>query len=240
VSQVPPGCETSPVQDAGGPHGVAAPGYTHEVASFPPHTLAQGPEPAQGACPGRGGPATIEHVPALPGSPHASQRSVHAESQHTPSAQKPETQTSQPAILQSTAGSHATPRALRALQVPSAAQYEPAEQPSSEEHVEGQVGLAPSHRYGAQPGALPGSPAVRRVHAPIVPTAHPWHDPEHAVSQHTPSAQEPLAQEVPPLHGSPFADVQAPAASQVVAPAQVSGSSASVTGTQAPAGAAQR
>jgi hypothetical protein len=54
------------------------------------------------------------------------------------------------------------------------------------------------------------------------------------VLQQTPSAAKPLAQLAPVVAACPFFSLHAPVASQVVAPEQVSASSADVTATHAP------
>jgi hypothetical protein len=65
------------------------------------------------------------------------------------------------------------------------------------------------------------------------------HDPLQALLQQTPSAQLPPMQSVPPVHACPIFFLQAPLASQVLDPVQVSGSSALVTATQVPPGPVQ-
>jgi hypothetical protein len=62
------------------------------------------------------------------------------------------------------------------------------------------------------------------------------HDPLQAVLQQTLSAQLPPMHSVPAVHACPIFFLQAPLASQVLAPVQLSGSSAFVTATQVPPG----
>ena len=61
-------------------------------------------------------------------------------------------------------------------------------------------------------------------------------DPLQALLQQTASAQLPPMQSVPAVHACPIFFLQAPSASQVLDPVQVSGSSAFVTATQVPPG----
>jgi hypothetical protein len=61
------------------------------------------------------------------------------------------------------------------------------------------------------------------------------HASEQARLQHTPPAQKPDAHAAPSLHGWPILSLHAPIASQVLAPVQVSGSSAPTTGAHTPA-----
>lgn len=65
------------------------------------------------------------------------------------------------------------------------------------------------------------------------------HDPLQAVLQQTASAQLPLRHCVPEAHVCPVFVLQAPLALQVLAPVQLSGSSAFVTATQVPPGPVQ-
>jgi hypothetical protein len=65
-------------------------------------------------------------------------------------------------------------------------------------------------------------------------SAHASHWPEQALSQQTLSTQAPVMQSSATVHACPCLALQVPAASQVLVVAQVSGSSALVTGTQVP------
>jgi hypothetical protein len=65
------------------------------------------------------------------------------------------------------------------------------------------------------------------------------HDPLQALLQQTVSAQLPLTHSVPAVHVCPVFFLQAPLALQVLAPVQLSGSSAFVTATQVPPGPVQ-
>ena len=75
-----------------------------------------------------------------------------------------------------------------------------------------------------------------RVHVPALPVSlHPWHEPVQAELQHTPSAQNPVAQSmVLGVHVWPGFFLHAPVASHVVAPVQLLGSSAFLMATQVP------
>jgi hypothetical protein len=79
---------------------------------------------------------------------------------------------------------------------------------------------------------LSGSSAF--VTATHVPVAHVWHVPAHAVLQHIPSRQFADAHCVPLVHPCPLLNLHVPAASQVLVPVHVSGSSTPVTATHAP------
>jgi hypothetical protein len=76
---------------------------------------------------------------------------------------------------------------------------------------------------------------VIREHVPTLPDSlHAWHWPPHPELQHTPSAQDPVAQSPATLHVWPCFFLHAPAASQVLAPLQLLGSSAFLMATQVP------
>jgi hypothetical protein len=105
--------------------------------------------------------------------------------------------------------------------------------------LDGHAAWVPSQTNGEQLGFAPAEPTATIVQVPGVAlqTSQPL---AHAVLQHSPSAQRPLAQvEAPPLHDWPFLSLQAPLASQVLAPVQLSRSSALVTVVQVPGLAAQ-
>ncbi len=79
-----------------------------------------------------------------------------------------------------------------------------------------------------------GAPVIRE-HVPALPDSlHAWHWPVQAELQHTPSAQNPVAQSAATLHDWPCFFLQAPLASQVLAPLQPLGSSAFLMATQVP------
>ena len=65
-------------------------GAPHERRLLPSHVAAQTPVPAHAVRELCGAPATAVHVPALPGTSHASHWPLHALSQQTPSTQLPE------------------------------------------------------------------------------------------------------------------------------------------------------
>jgi hypothetical protein len=88
-SHVPPGCDTSPEQNAAPPHAMALPGYAHADGSPPSHLPWHIPMPAHATRGGRGAPITVLHVPTLPASAQAWHCPPHGESQQTPSTQKP-------------------------------------------------------------------------------------------------------------------------------------------------------
>jgi hypothetical protein len=80
------------------------------------------------------------------------------------------------------------------------------------------------------------------VPSAVAPSAalHTSHCPPHAPLQHTPSAQNVLAHVAPPPgHCCPVFNLQAPVASHVLLPEQLSGSSAFITSMHAPVPAAQ-
>jgi hypothetical protein len=64
----------------------STPSQLAALHTFPPTA------PRHGGRPARGAPETAMHIPDFPGSLHASHGPVHAPSQQTPSAQKPEAQ----------------------------------------------------------------------------------------------------------------------------------------------------
>jgi hypothetical protein len=69
----------------------------------------------------------------------------------------------------------------------------------------GQLALTPSHELGAQDG-VPCVPGASTVHVPTWPARlQELHEPLHAVSQHTPSEQNPLEHVLGPLHAVPLA-----------------------------------
>jgi len=132
-------------------------------------------------------------LPTAPATLHASHVPLHAPLQHTPSTQKPD--------VHSLAAAQDAPATRLAAHVPPL-QKAPALQSESAEH--GAVQLpAPSH--SAKPHSSPGS--VRADTAEQVPTAparsHARHAPAQAVSQHTPSTQEPEAQALAEVQGLP-------------------------------------
>jgi hypothetical protein len=80
----------------------------------------------------------------------------------------------------------------------------PAAHSASAAQVVGHDALFPLHRYGVQAG-LPDDATGRNVQVPTEPaTLQASHAPPHVVSQHTPSTQNPLAHELPPLHAVPL------------------------------------
>jgi hypothetical protein len=76
-------------------------------------------------------------------------------------------------------------------------------------------------------------------HVPGVLPLQNWHDPLQAELQQTPSAHWPVMHWVAAVHACPCFRLQAPVASQVCVPLQLSASSAFVIATQAPAVAVQ-
>jgi hypothetical protein len=89
-----------------------------------------------------------------------------------------------------------------------------------------------------QEGLAPGLPAPEGVHVPGV-ASHRSQPSLHAVLQHRPSAQRPLAHVVePPPHDWPLLSLQDPPASQVFVPVHVSWSSAPFTELHVPGVAA--
>ena len=103
---------------------------------------------------------------------------------------------------------------------------------SSEVHFTGHFPETPSQAYGAQLGA-PVERALRSVHVPGV-AAQVWHEPSHAESQQIPPLQNPLRQSAGVWQPWPVFVRQAPVASHVDEPPQVSGSSAPCTSVHLP------
>jgi hypothetical protein len=86
--------------------------------------------------------------------------------------------------------------------------------------------------WGSRP--LFTGPHVPLVADPVSAAVHATQNPLHGRSQHTPSAHVPEAHVPPSVHAWPAAVLHAPVASQVCAPAHVSGSSAFFTGRHVP------
>jgi len=78
-----------PARHLGPPHWTVLPGYLHRFGSLPSQMLAQAPVPTQAArdVP-RGCPATVTHLPAVPGSAHAWHWPAQGDSQQTPSTHR--------------------------------------------------------------------------------------------------------------------------------------------------------
>jgi hypothetical protein len=175
VSRQEVGAPTSPVHAA-----VVTPSHAPALHAFAPIAAWQGGRPLRGA------PATALHFPTAPGRLQASHCPVHAELQHTPSAQKPDAQSASVAQAWSRPPVHC-PAALH--------------------------DRAPVHESGSGPfftaEQTPGLPA--RLHASHVP-----HDAlsQHAPSTHEPVSQSAPLEQVPPRkcrsHVTPTASLTKP------------------------------
>jgi hypothetical protein len=130
---------------------------------------------------------------------HASHAPSHAPLQHTPSTQKPESQ--------SDAWAQDSPLPLGPLQVPPS-QLLPDLHSAPEAHVASQL-LAPVQKL--PPHSLPGSVAgASGAHVPTLPaTLHAMQVPLQATSQQTPSTQYPVAHWLPLLQAVPTPPVDA-------------------------------
>jgi hypothetical protein len=168
--------------------------------------------------------ARAEHVPTEPAALHSAQLPVHAELQHTPSAQKPE--------VHWTAVVHAAPSPDFGTHAP-VWQKCVASHCASEVHEVGQAELAPLQVNGAHDG-LPCTSAGCSVHVPIeAARLHALHEPRHVLLQHTPSTHSPLTHALPPPQPCPLRsfEMHAPAeqkrpAAQSASPVQVIGQAA--------------
>jgi hypothetical protein len=123
-------------------HAVDAPSHT----KFPEHAGLPGVRAT-----------TALQLPAEPIRLQASQPPAHAELQHTPSTQKPETHWS--------VAAHACPFGFFGTQAPEA-QYVPAAQVESSTQFAGQDAFAPSHSRLPPHAGTPAAPLERGVQAP--------------------------------------------------------------------------
>ena len=148
--------------------------------------------------------AQVPFVPPVFAAVHAWHVALHAVLQHTPSTQLPLAHAPHPATLQSLVRLHAAPCAFCDAHVPLEVQYVPAGHAASFVHPPGQDVSVPSH---SDPVTHAGTPAVPAFAAPHVPSSvplcfsaavHASHAPPHAVSQHTPSVQLPVAHTAQP------------------------------------------
>ena len=152
-------------------------------------------------------PEIAAHVPLAPpvfAPLHAWHVPLHPVLQQYPSTQLPLAHAPHPATLQSLARSHVDPCAFFVTHAPDDAQYVPEGQLASLVQPPGHVDSVPSH---SAPVAHAGTPAVPLFAAPHVPSSvplcfsapvHASHAPPHAVSQHTPSVQLPVAHTAQP------------------------------------------
>jgi hypothetical protein len=179
---------------------------------------------------------TVRQVPGV--AAHVWQASVHAEEQQYPSLhQRPSTHSRQPDTLQSVVALHCDASVLRSRQEPFAPQKLSAVQSASPEQMVGHC-AAPVQTNGAHDTLAPGWPAATIVQVPGV-TLHTSQPPAHEALQQYPSTHRVLAHSDPLEQVWPFFFLHTATASHVVAPPQLSPSSALVTVVQAPGADAQ-
>jgi hypothetical protein len=154
------------------PQLVPTSGNAHCPAWHEPAQASLPPDAAWHAFRGSAPSATAVQIPTDPVVLQYSQFPAHAELQHTPSTQLPDTHSALP--------THASPSAFCGWHA------------------------LPSQYWS------PGHPP----HVP--PETHRWHPPSHALSQHTPFAQKPLAQSAGAVQLLPLASLQVPAPSQAL------------------------